>query len=129
MFWIHGSFLVEYIKVSKKIEMFGWNLIRKKNFWNKITTCPHVFFECFKHIKRLLKHNEFSWKKFSCNFEGIQTYFKISTIFLIYSVPMVIFQKFEIFLRTIHTFYGFLFHALTPFSISKGGSLLLTILT
>jgi len=117
----HGSLLVKYIKVHKK------NLINKKEFWNKKTTCPHVFFECFKHIKGFLKHSEFSWKLCSCNFENIKTYFKILTIFSIYSVPMVIFQNFEKqFLRIVHTRCGSLFHAFTHmvlkftfFSISK----------
>jgi hypothetical protein len=62
LFWTYGSLLVEYIKVHKKLKWFGEHLIKKKNFWNKKTTCPHVFLECFKHIKRLLKHGEFSWK-------------------------------------------------------------------
>jgi len=39
------------------------------------TTCPHAFLECFKHTKGLLKHDEFSWKFCSCNFESIKKIF------------------------------------------------------
>jgi len=94
MFWTHGSLLVEYIKVHKKLKMIWWIFDKKKRLL-KQKTCPHVFFECFKHIKRHLKHCEFSWKLCSFNFENIKFYFKILTNFLIYSVPMVIFQTFE----------------------------------
>jgi len=39
---------------------------------------------------------------------------KIKLFFLIYNVPMVMFQKFkEYFSRTIHTLCGYLFHAFT----------------
>jgi hypothetical protein len=82
MFWTHGSFFVEYIKVHKKIEMIWWTFDKEKRFLkqkNHMSTC--FFFECFKCIKRLLKHDEFSWKICSCNFESIRIYFKILTIF------------------------------------------------
>ncbi len=68
-------FLLEYIKVHKKLNWFGEHLIRKNDFWNKKPTCPHAFLECFKHIKGLLNHGGFSWKFCSCNFEST-TYFK-----------------------------------------------------
>ncbi len=114
-------FLWNMLKFTKK------HLIKKKDFWNKKTTCPHVFFESFKHIKGLLKHSEFSWKFCSCNFESIRIYFNYLFIYLIYSAPMVIFQNFEKqFLRIVHTLCGFLFHTFTHmvlkfifFSISK----------
>jgi len=64
------------LRFTKKLKWFGEHLIRKKNFWNKKTTCPHVFLEWFKHIKGLLKHGEFSWKFCSCNLESIRIYFK-----------------------------------------------------
>jgi hypothetical protein len=88
-------FLWNILKFIKYWKWFGEYLIRKKNFWNKKTTCPHVFLECFKHIKGHLKHCEFSWKLCSFKFENIKFYFKILTNFLIYNLPTVIFQTFE----------------------------------
>jgi len=44
-------FLWTILKFIKNLKQFGEHLIRKKDFQNKKTTCPHVFFECFKHIK------------------------------------------------------------------------------
>jgi hypothetical protein len=114
--WTHGSLLVEYIKVHKKIENIWWTFIKEKNFWYKKTTCPHDFFECFKHIKGLLKHGEFSWKFCNCNFESIRIYFNFVffKFFLTYSVPMVIFQILKKkFLSTIHTLFGSFFPAFT----------------
>ncbi len=50
-------FLWNILKFTKKMKWFGEHLIMKKYFWNKKnTTYPHDFFECFKHIKRFLKH-------------------------------------------------------------------------
>jgi hypothetical protein len=69
-------FLWNILKFTEKLKWFGEHLIRKKNFWNKKTTCPHACFECFKHIKGLLKHGEFSWKFCNHNFESIKIYFK-----------------------------------------------------
>jgi hypothetical protein len=101
-------FLWNILKFIKKLKWFGEHLIRKKNFWNKKTTCPHAFLECFRQIKNLLKHDEFSWKFCNCNFESIRIYFKISRIFLIHSVPMVIFQKFFFFFNDCpHTIWLF----------------------
>jgi uncharacterized protein YlbG (UPF0298 family) len=51
---------VEYIKFQKKLKRFGELLIRKKTFEIEKTTCPQAFLQCFKHIKKLLKHGEFS---------------------------------------------------------------------
>ncbi len=51
---------MEYIKVHKKIEMIGEHLIRKMDFAKQKNQMSHAFLECFKHIKRLLKHGEFS---------------------------------------------------------------------
>ncbi len=96
--------------------MIWWTFDKKKKTftWNIKTTCPHIVLECFKHVKGLLKHGDFSWKFCSCNFDNIRSFFKNLTIFLIYSVPTMIFYKFEkYFLRTIHTLYGSLFHAFT----------------
>jgi hypothetical protein len=53
-------FLWNILNFTKKLKWFGIHLIRKNDFWNKKTTCPHDFLECFKHIKGLLKHGEFS---------------------------------------------------------------------
>jgi hypothetical protein len=64
------------LKFTKKLKWFGEILIRKKNFWNKKTTCPHAFLECFKQIRGCLKHGEFSWKFCSCSFKSIIIYFK-----------------------------------------------------
>jgi len=69
-------FLWNILKFTQKLKWFGEHLIRKKDFWNKKNTCPHVFLKCFKHIKKFLKHGEFSWKFCSCNFESIRIYFK-----------------------------------------------------
>jgi len=107
-------FLWSILKFTKKLKWFGEHLIRKKDFWNKKTTYPHVFLKCFKHIKKLLKHGEFSWKFCSCNFESIKIYFKNWMNFLIYNVPIVIFQNFEKqFLRIVHTLYDSLFLTFT----------------
>jgi hypothetical protein len=97
------------LKFTKKLKWFGEHLIRKKYFWNKKTVCPHVFFECFKHIKIFLKHGEFSWKFCNCNFESIRIYFRNLTNFLIYSVPMVIFQKFNLKKKGLST------HSMAPY--------------
>jgi len=69
-------FLWNILKLTKKLKQFNEHLIKEKDFWFKKTTCPHVFLECFKHIKGFLKHGEFSWKFCSCNFESIRTYLK-----------------------------------------------------
>jgi hypothetical protein len=88
-------FLWNILKFTKKFKWIGEHLIRKKDFWNKKTTCSHGFFECFKHLKWFLKQGEFSWKFCSCNFESIKNYLKNYMNFLIYNVPIVIFQNFE----------------------------------
>ncbi len=107
-------FLWNILKFITKIKQFGEHLIRGKDFWLKKTTCPHAFLECFKNIKGLLKHAEFSLKFCSCNFESIRIHSKNKTIFLIYSVRMVIFQIFKKqFLRTIHTLLGSFFPTFT----------------
>ncbi len=72
----HGSHFVEYIKVHQKNDMIWWTFDTEKKNWNKKTTCPHGFIECFKHIKGCLKHGEFSWQFCSCNFESIIIYLK-----------------------------------------------------
>jgi len=66
-----NPFLWSILKFTKKLKQFGKHLIREKDFWYKKTTYPHAFLECFKHIKGLLKHGEFSRKFYSCNFESI----------------------------------------------------------
>jgi hypothetical protein len=71
-----NPFLRNILKFTKKLKWFGEDLIRIKDFWNKKTTYSHAFLECFKCIKGLLKHGEFSWKFCSCNFESIRIYFK-----------------------------------------------------
>jgi len=89
----HMDPLWNILNFIKKLKWFGEQLIRKKDFWNKKTTYPHVFFHWFKHIKRFLKHVEFSWNFCNCNFESIRIYFKIFMNFLIYNVPITIFSK------------------------------------
>jgi len=74
-------FLWNILKFIKKLKPFGEHLIREEDFWSKKTTCSHVIFECFKHIKGLLKHGEISWKFCSYNFESIRIYLKNKTIF------------------------------------------------
>jgi hypothetical protein len=76
MFWTYESLLLEYIKVQKKLEIIQWTFDKEKRLLRQKTICPHVFLECFKHIKGLLKHGEFSWKFCSCNFGSIRVYFK-----------------------------------------------------
>jgi len=51
---------MEYTKVHKKIEAIGEHLIKKKDFYFLKIIWLHVFPKCFKHIKRFLKHGEFS---------------------------------------------------------------------
>jgi len=74
-----NPFLWKILKFNFFLKWFGEHLIKEKNFWYKKTTCPHVFLECFKHIKGLLKHGKISWKFCSCNFEIIRIYFKNKT--------------------------------------------------
>jgi len=40
--WI--LFLGNILTFTKKLKQFDEHLIMKKDFWNKKTTCPHVFF-------------------------------------------------------------------------------------
>jgi hypothetical protein len=59
MFWTHGSILVEYIKIHKKIENIWWTFNKGKKLLmqkNYLFTC---FLQCFKHIKQFLKHSDF----------------------------------------------------------------------
>jgi hypothetical protein len=74
-------FLWNILRFRIFLKWFGEHLIKEKNFWYKKTTYPHVFLECFKHIKWLLKHGKFSWKFCSCNFEIIKIYFKNKMFF------------------------------------------------
>jgi hypothetical protein len=69
------------LKFIKWLKWFGEHLIRKKDFWNKKTTCPDAFLECFKQTKIFLKHGEFSWKFCNCNFESTKIYQKIYEFF------------------------------------------------
>jgi hypothetical protein len=89
-------FLWNILKFTKKLKWFGEHLMRKKDFWNKKTTCPHVFLKCFKHIKELLKHGEFSWKICSYNFESIRIYFKIKWMFWYIMIPWWFFKVLKI---------------------------------
>ncbi len=75
-------FLWNILKFTKKLKQFGEHLIREKDFWYKKIICPHVFLMCLKHIKKLLKHGEFSWKFCSCNFEIIRIYFILFYFFV-----------------------------------------------
>jgi hypothetical protein len=106
------TLLVEYIKAHKKIEMILWAFDKGKELL--IKKKPHVFLKCFKHIKGLLKHGEFSWNFCSCNFESIKIYFK-NIYILIYSVPWWKFSK-NSFKDSPHTTWFFLIVFL-PFSI------------
>jgi hypothetical protein len=114
MFWTHGSLFVEYIKVKKKLEMIWWIFDKKKRFLKQKKTCPHVFFGCFKDIKGLLKHCEFSWKLCSFNSENIKNKFKILTMFLIYNVPMMIFRIFYFFKKDFPHILWFLISFFCP---------------
>jgi len=114
MFWIDGSLHAEYIIVHKRLEMIWWIFDKKKRLLKQKKTSPHVFLECFKHIKWLLKHCEFSWKLCSLNFENIKIYFKILRNFLIYNVPMVIFQTFDFFLKDCPHILWFLIPCFCP---------------
>ncbi len=69
-------FLWNILNFFFKIEMIWWTFDKEKGLLKQKTTCLHVFLECFKYIKRLLKHGEFSWKFCSCTFETIRIYFK-----------------------------------------------------
>ncbi len=110
-------FLWNILNFTKKLKWFGEHLIKEKGFWYKKTTWPHVFLECFKHIKWLLKHGEFSWKFCSCNFEDIRNYYNIYNIIVYlfwYSVPMVIFEIFKKQFKKIVHIVWFLFFTFTP---------------
>jgi len=113
MFWTHRSFLVEYIKAHKKIEMIWCTFDKRKGLLIQKNHYPLAFIDYFKHIKRLLKHDEFSKKFCSCNFLSIRTCFKFYVYIYIYiyknNVPMVIFKK--QFLRIVHTLVGSFFRA------------------
>jgi len=61
-----------------------------------------------------LKHGEFSWKFCNYNFESIKTYLKNLTIFLIYSVPVVTFQKFKNCFEGLSTHFMALYFMLSP---------------
>ncbi len=102
-------FLWNIFKFTKKLKRFNEHLIREMTFDLK-NSLVHIFFEWFKHIKRFLKHGEFSWKFCNSNFENIRIYFNY-----IYSVPMVIFQIFKKqFFSTIHTLLGSFFSYFHP---------------
>jgi hypothetical protein len=55
------SFLILNMNILKKLGMNGACLIGEKDFWKEKKTCPLGYFECFKHIKGLLKDNVFEW--------------------------------------------------------------------
>jgi hypothetical protein len=65
--------------------------------WEYVTTMQKTWHDLVNIDKEkgLLKHNEFSWNFCNCNFESIRIYVKILMNFLIYNIPMKIFQKFE----------------------------------
>ncbi len=52
MFWTYGSFLVEYIKVQKKLKWFGEHLIKKglSKQKNHLSTCFSQVFYTYKRI-------------------------------------------------------------------------------
>ncbi len=107
-----------FFEYFEHMDPFLWNIYLKKfdlkKNWNKRTTCPHVFLECFKHITFFLKHSEFSWKFCTCIFESIRIYFKILTIFWHIVLPWWFFKKLNLKRKKIvHTFCGSLFHAFT----------------
>jgi hypothetical protein len=49
-------FLWNMLKFTNQLKYFGEHLIREKTFLIQ----KNHFLECFKHIKELLKHGEFS---------------------------------------------------------------------
>jgi hypothetical protein len=53
-------FLWNILKFTKKLKWFNEHLIREKYLLHRKHTCPHAFLKCFKHIKGLVKHAEFS---------------------------------------------------------------------
>jgi hypothetical protein len=102
------------LNFTRKLKWFYEHLIRERDFWYKKPLVRMIFLECFKHIKWLLKHGEFSWKFCSCNFESTKIYFKNRTFFLRYIVSMVSFQIFKKqFLRIVHTLHGSFYCDLT----------------
>jgi hypothetical protein len=91
----------------------GKGILIKKKKKKKKTTCLHVFPKCFKHIKWLLKHGEFSWKFCSCNFESIRSLYIYIYIYILCSHgDFSNFQK-TIFKDCPHTIW-FYFFLLSP---------------
>jgi hypothetical protein len=43
MVWMHGAFLVKYIKVFLLMKTIGAHSIMTKDFWSTKNTCPQVF--------------------------------------------------------------------------------------
>jgi hypothetical protein len=69
-------FLWNILKFTKKIQMIWCKFDKKKYFYIKQKKTHVHMLEFFKHVKRLLKHGEFSWKFCSCNFESIRFFLK-----------------------------------------------------
>jgi hypothetical protein len=44
MFWTHGSLVVEYIEVHKKIEMIWWTFDKEKRVLKQKKPLIHMFF-------------------------------------------------------------------------------------
>jgi hypothetical protein len=42
--WTHGSFIVEYVKVHKKIEMILWTFDKEKKTFETKNSLVHMFF-------------------------------------------------------------------------------------
>jgi hypothetical protein len=114
MFWTMDPFLWNILKFTNKLKQFGEHLIRTKGFWNKKTTYPHAFLECFKNIKGFLKHDEFSLKFCSCNFESIKTYLKNKQFFWYIMFPWWFFKKSKNILKGLPTHFVALFFMLSP---------------
>jgi hypothetical protein len=66
---------VKYVRIHKKVENICFKFDKYKKNWNKKTRCPHPFLDCFKHMKRLLKHHEFCMKFFGYNFGSMKIYY------------------------------------------------------
>jgi hypothetical protein len=102
-------FLWNILKFTKKLKWFGEHLIRKNDSWNKKTTYPHAFLECFKHVKGLLNHGGFSWNFFSCNFESTKIYFNFILFFWYIMFPWWSFKNSN------NSFQGLSTHFMVPY--------------
>jgi len=108
-------FLWSILKFTKKLKWFNEHLIRKKNFWNKKTTWPHVFFECFKYIKRFLKLGEFH-ENFVVTTLKVETFmWKIQRIFWYIAFPWWFFKNLKLVFKDYSHILWFFISCFHPF--------------